>query len=289
MNAWLKIFMCLGTAIMVYAQQPPPTDIYLLGMKFKKNNYLLTQPLNITVHPGYDNQPHFHPKKPLLYYSSAGNDGKTDIKVYNYKTGETRLLTQTAEREYSPTVTPDGKFISCIIQRDNGAQDLGKYPIDGGEAVVIINNLIVGYHAWIDEHQLLLFVLGQPNTLRLFDLRTGRDKIIAENIGRSLHRIPGSDEMSFVEKREDAWYIRKYNPVNETITTLTTTLPGREDLTWTPDGKILMSDGERLFSIHPGRESTWKALPASAALSLKSITRLAVNRKGNKLALVASE
>ncbi|MCS6973070.1 MAG: hypothetical protein N2044_01310 [Cyclobacteriaceae bacterium] len=289
MNALLKIFLCLGTAGLVYAQQPPPTDIYLLGMKFKKNNYLLTQPQNITARAGYDNQPHFHPEKPLLYYSSAGNDGRTDIKVYNYKTGETRLLTQTAEREYSPTVTPDGKFISCIIQRDNGAQDLGKYPIDGGEPVVIINNLIVGYHAWINEHQLLLFVLGEPNTLRLFDLRTGRDKIIAENIGRSLHRIPGSNEMSFVEKRADAWYIRKYNPVNETITTLTSTLPGREDLTWTPDGKILMSNGERLFSIHPGRERVWKELPASAAMSLKSITRLAVNRKGNKLALVASE
>ncbi len=84
-----------------------------------------------------------------MYYSSFDEDGRSDIKSHNLDSGETSNFTETSEREYSPTVTPDGKFVSCIIQRDNGAQYLGKFPIDVGVPVILIDDLIVGYHAWI--------------------------------------------------------------------------------------------------------------------------------------------
>lgn len=115
----------------LFARQPPGTEIFLFDLKVSQNNIILSNPQNITNRVGYDNQPYFHPEKPIVYYSAADESGRTDIMVYNYKTGERKKLTDTPEREYSPTVTPDGKFISCIIQRDNGAQDLGMYPIDG--------------------------------------------------------------------------------------------------------------------------------------------------------------
>ncbi|MEJ0031081.1 MAG: hypothetical protein WDO15_12190 [Bacteroidota bacterium] len=70
-------------------------------------------------------------------------------------------ITGTSEREFSPTVTPDKQFLSCIIQRDDGVQDLGKYPIDGGDPALIIDNLKVGYHVWVDNSHLALFVLGE--------------------------------------------------------------------------------------------------------------------------------
>jgi len=61
---------------------------------------------NITNHKGYDNQPYFHPDEPVIYYSSFNEEGRSDIKSYNYKTGVTSNITTTSEREYSPTVTP---------------------------------------------------------------------------------------------------------------------------------------------------------------------------------------
>lgn len=276
-------------ALQLFSQQPPATDIYIFDMKIRKSGIILSNPQNITARKGYDNQPFFHPENPLLYYASADEDGRTDIMVYNYQTDETSRLTHTAEREYSPTATPDGKFISCIIQRDHGAQDLGKYPVNGGEPIVLINNLTIGYHAWINENQLLLFVLGQPNTLRLYDVNAGEDKILAQNIGRSLHRIPGTDEMSFVEKQQDNWFIKTYNPQNGNISTITTTLPGHEDLTWTPDGKILMSDGTKLYYFTPGKGGVWKKITLPQEIILKNITRLAVNKQGTKLAVVAED
>lgn len=289
MKVFLFLIIIFFPVIQAYSQQPPSTDIYVFDLKIRKGEMIPVNAKNITARKGYDNQPFFHPEKPLVYYASADEDDRTDIFFYNYETGETNRLTKTTLREYSPTVTPDKQFISCIIQRDNGAQDLGKYSIAGGEPVILIDHLIVGYHAWINENELLLFVLGQPNTLRLYDVNTKKDKILSENIGRSLHRIPRSSEMSFVEKGANGWFIKKYNPKSGNITTLAETLPGREDLTWTPDGKILMSDGAQLYSLRPGKDTAWKKVALPEDMIFKNITRLAINKQGTKLAVVAED
>lgn len=270
-----------------FGQQPPGTDIYLFDMDLKKNKVTLSNPKNITNRSGYDNQPFFHPDKPLIYYASADGSGRTDILVYNYATGSGEKLTNTQEREYSPTVTPDKKFISCIIQRDNGAQDLGKYPIEGGEPEIIINNLTVGYHAWADQENLILFVLDKLNSLQWYSVTDGKNSVIAENIGRSLHRIPGTTFMSFVDKRSSEWSVTKFQGKNGPFNKLVNTIPNKEDLAWTPDGKILMSDGKKIF-FWQERAKDW--IPITTDVNfLAGITRMAVNSKGDKLAIVVSE
>ena len=272
----------------LYAQTG--SEIFLFDLQSKKTKLTLSNPKNISNHTGYDNQPSFHSEKPLIYYSSFNDDGRSDIKIFNYKTGETTNLTKTSEREYSPTLTPDKQFISCIIQRDNNAQDLGKYPVEGGQPTVIIDNLIVGYHAWIDDTRLLLFVLGEPQTLRLYDTKAKTDKILSEKIGRSLHAIPGQNAMSFVHKISDSeWIIKRFDKTTGAITDIATTLPGREDLCWTPDGKIIMSDGSKIYWLDPAQEKKWLEIPMPSNEKIKGITRLAINKKGTQLAVVVAE
>jgi Tol biopolymer transport system component len=267
------------------------SEILLFDLHVKKGRLILFNPKNVTNHIGYDNQPSFHSGKPLIYYSSFNEEGRSEIKVYNYKSGETTQLTQTQEREYSPTLTPDKQFISCIIQRDSGAQDLGKYPATGGQPIVLIDNLIVGYHAWVDNDRLLLFVLGEPQTLHLYNVKTKEDKILTEKIGRSLHKIPDQNAMSFVHKISDTeWVIKKFDIATLTISTIINALPNREDLCWTADGRILMSDGTKIYSVKPNKEKEWSELQIKSGNELlKGVTRLAINREGNKLAVVVAE
>src|SRR5882757_6841126 len=144
------LFPCFVFACLVSFSQTG-SEIYLFDMKFSKGQVTLSNGINITHHKGYDNQPFFHPSRPIIYYSSFNDSGRSDIKYYNYETKETKNLTLTHEREYSPTITPDEKFISCIIQRDNGAQELAKFPINGGKPEVLVWHLKVGYHAWVGE------------------------------------------------------------------------------------------------------------------------------------------
>lgn len=140
----MKIIFLLSlflSAIRIEAQTG--SEIYLFELKEKNDQLSVFNPVNITNHKGYDNQPFFHPKKSVIYFSSFNDSGRSDIKYYDIKKDRTTQLTFTFEREYSPTLTPDGKFISCIIQRDDGSQDLGKYPLKGGKPQVLINTLKV--------------------------------------------------------------------------------------------------------------------------------------------------
>jgi Tol biopolymer transport system component len=286
-----KIITLLLLFVSIKSFSQAGSEILLFDLSAKKGKLALSNPKNITNHKGYDNQPSFHSSEPLVYYSSFNDDGRSDIKIYNYKTGETKSLTRTTEREYSPTLTPDGKFISCIIQRDNEAQDLGKYPVDGGQPIVLIDNLIVGYHAWLDQDRVICFVLGQPQTLHIYNVKTKEDKIVAENIGRSLHRIPNKKAMSFVKKTtETEWSIMQLDIETLAITKLIDTMPEREDLCWSPEGRIITSDGAKIYSIDPAKEKDWIELEIKSGKELlKGVTRLAINKKGDKLAVVVVE
>jgi hypothetical protein len=97
--------------------------------------------------------------------------------------------------------------------------------------------------------------------------------------------------MSFVHKISDSeWIIKRWDAATSEMTTITKTLPGREDLCWTPDGRIVMSDGTKIYSIDPVKEKEWSIVSIeSGSELLKGATRLAIDREGNKLAIVVAE
>lgn len=283
------LLLLLSFCSSAYAQTG--SEVYLFDLKTKKGKIILSNPQNVTNHPGYDNQPSFHSDEPLLYFTSFNEEGRADLKSYDYKSKQTKNITQTPEREYSPTLTPDKKYLSCIIQRDNGAQDLGKYPVTGGTPDVLIDNLTVGYHVWTDNSHVALFVLGKegsPNTLHYLRLPTKEDTVLAENIGRSLHKIPNETAFSYVHKiGESNWEIKRMDTNTLKGETIASTLPGREDITWTPSGTILSSDGTKLYQL---RNKVWEEIVIKESVpALKGITRLAISAKGDKLAVVVSE
>ena len=274
------------------------SEIFLFDMKTTNGQVHLSNGIDITNHKGYDNQPFFHPSQPVIYYSSFDDSSRSDIKLYNYKTHQTSNLTVTREREYSPTVTPDEKFISCIIQRDNGAQDLAKYPIHGGKPEVLIWHLKVGYHAWAGDDKLFLFVLDDSihNSLHYYYPGKNADTVIAENIGRGLHKIPGQNAMSFTQKITDKQFvIKKFDLNTSIINTIIPAVPGQDQLCWLQNGTILMSDGSKLFSYQENsftelKDRKWQAVIVEGDSSmLKGVTRLATNIDNTKLAVVVSE
>ena len=288
-----QLFSILVLYCSIISSAQSGSEIYLFDLKIKDGQVFLSNGINITNHKGYDNQPFFHPSQPIIYYSSFNDSNRSDIKFYNYQTKETNNLTTTNDREYSPTVTPDENYISCIIQRDNGAQDLGKYPIGGGDPIVFINTLKIGYHAWASNDKLILFVLGDSstNTLHIYDLAKKTDLVIAKNIGRSLHKIPGQDAMSFVQKITDTTsVITRLDPSTGATSPLAYTIKGSDHLTWLQNNIILMSNGTVLFTSSTGKDAAWKpAIVQGDATMLKGVTRLAVNKENTKLAVVVSE
>jgi hypothetical protein len=287
----LFLFLVVIPAMASYGQSG--SEIYLFDIKVKNGQVTISGGINITNHKGYDNQPFFHPSRPIVFYSSFNDSGRSDIKYYDFKKKTTGNLTLTSEREYSPTVTPDGKFISCIIQRDNGAQDLAKYPISGGKSIILINDMTIGYHAWVDNHKLTLFVLEDSarHTLHYYNLSTKEDTTLAVGIGRSLHRIPGQQAMSFIQKVSDSLCLVKgFDPATLSITTLAQTVKGSDHIAWLKNNTILTSSNNQVFYYQLNREASWQPVIVEGDTSLlKGVTRLAANADNTKLAVVVSE
>ncbi|MFQ5753553.1 MAG: hypothetical protein ACE5HI_16305, partial [bacterium] len=77
--------------------------------------------------------------------------------------------------------------------------------------------------------------------------KTGKGDKIMGGIGRSLHKIPNTNVISFVRKvSENEWWIKQLDLQDRKIKSLILTLPGSEDYAWTPDGIILMGQGSKL-------------------------------------------
>ncbi len=296
---------CLALCISARAQQPTPAptplpdnDIYVVELQTRAGKLTFGQPLNITQHAGYDNQPSFLPDGQSLFYASQRDDKQTDIYRYDLRGGTTTQVTATPESEYSPTVMPGGKFFSVVRVEADKTQRLWQFPLAGGPAALVIENVKpVGYHLWLDARTLALFVLGadgQPSTLQLVTLAKDRPAAVEVstlhvNIGRSLQRVPRKGQVfSFVHKvAADNWLIKLVDVGGHQTTTVIKTLPGSEDLAWLPDGTLLLAQGAKLFRLNPAHDTDWQETHDFTAAGLNKITRLAVSPKGDRLALVA--
>ncbi|MBI3491104.1 MAG: PD40 domain-containing protein, partial [Acidobacteria bacterium] len=226
------------------APAPPDTEIFLAALTTGGQSLSVGRPVNVTSSPGYDNQPSFTPDGGGILFTSIRGGAQTDIYRYDIASGATTRVTSTLESEYSPTITPDGAHISVIRVEADGTQRLWRFTLGGTEPDVVLQDVKpVGYHAWVDDHTLALFVLGQPATLQIADTRTGNAEIVVRGINRSIQRVPARGTISFVE-RESAGatnadvrlWIRELDPKSRRAAPLVTAVASAKeaDCAWTP-------------------------------------------------------
>ncbi len=281
----------------VSAAGPPASDIVIVDIrkhhdyKEGKDEISFGAPKRITDFVGYNNQPFFMPDGKSLLYTSIINK-QADIYRYDLQTGKTTQVTNTPESEYSPTLMPDKKNISVVrVEADGKTQRLWKFPLDGGAPSLIIEDVKgVGYHLWINDHMLALFIVGgsgKPNFLETYDLRTHKSEFIIDNPGRVMRLVPNREQFSFVHKvSPDHWEVKAFNLHTHTSASLIATVTGAEDYAWLPDGRLLMAKDSKLFVIVPLSGKEWTQADDFAVPGLAGITRIAASAKGDRLAMV---
>jgi WD40-like Beta Propeller Repeat len=296
-------------ALVVSQTAPPPdTEVYLAAVAVRDGRLTFGPPLNISSNPGYDNQPSFTPDGAAVLFTSVRGDRKpdptntaasgSDIYRYDIASGRTLQLTDTPESEYSPTVTPDRAHVSTVRVEAGGTQRLWRFSIDGRDPELVLADIKpVGYHAWIDDHTVALYVLampGQPATLQVADTRTGKASTVASAIGRSIQLAPDGT-VSFVKRAAGdgsgvsaSLTVHRLDPRTMQTTMLVAVPSGatEADIAWTPDGTLLVAQGSTLYGWRIG-DHAFQPVGDLAALGLRGVTRLSVSPKGDRMALVA--
>ena len=216
-------------------------------------------------------------------------DGQTDVAEVELQGFSWAWITNTEGSEYSPTPVPGSEDFSGIKLEKDGTQLLWRYHYDLSSPSVLVPGLKIGYHCWFNENVIVAFVLGEPPTLQACYLKEGENRVFQSNIGRSLHKIPGKPLVSYVSKEQDTWWIKSLDPISGGTEEIIATLQGAEDMAWTPDGTIIMGQGEKLFQYHPGRDQDWREIASLGEYKLRGITRLAVSPLGSTIAVVVEQ
>lgn len=272
------------------AQSPPATDIWILSLQEREAGLRVSEPRRATDREGYDNQPHFLPGGAGLLYTSIDDTGQADIHRMDLETGETRPLTRTApESEYSPTLMAGGNRFSTVRVEADSTQRLWWFELETGRpgAPLLENVAPVGYHAWADDQTLVLFVLGDPATLRVANVASGQVRIVAEDIGRTILPVPGRPAVTFLHYVEGEGWITELDPSTDERRRLARTFPENEYYAWTPGSRLLTARGSVLYHLGPGTEQGWEVVADLAPHGIGGITRLAVSPEGDRLAVVA--
>lgn len=277
-------------------QTPPRTEVYLASLTSGAKSAVTGPLVNISQSPGYDNQPSYLPDGRAVLFTSDRVDRQTDIFRYDITSKAVTRLTQDSDNEYSPLVMPGGRRFS-VVHGDE--QSLWSYDLDGSNGRLLYQHRgKIGYHVWVDANVVGVFVLGdrgQPNTLQIVDLETGRATVIASSIGRALLMQPGTGQLTFVDKSQrDHWTVKRVDPRTRSVATLVETPAGSEDCAWDPaTGQLLMGSGTKILGWSPADPAHgWRALGDLVSDGIANITRLAVSPvatapAAGRLALVA--
>ncbi len=277
----------------------PDTDIYLADLDAA--TMTLSNVRNITQRRGYDNQPAFSANDSVLYYVASVSNAPTDVFRYTIATGERTRITTTAEAEFSPTPMNDGKSLSVVRVGKPGAADeeytesqqLWRYTLDGRPIAPIIGARRVGYHCWVSDGTVALFIVGNdhtrtPHTLVAADLASRQTTLVASSIGRTIRISPGG-ALTYVDTSDSTRsVVTAIAPNNETTKPLLQLPGGTEDFAWLPDGRILVSNGTEFLYWDGTISSSLRPIQAPQ-LPTGKIGRIVVSHGGRVVAFVVTK
>jgi len=273
--------------------QMSETDIWLVNIVKKEGKYSYEKPLNITNRKGYDNQPSFTDENKGIYFVSDKVENQTDIFIYNIKHKTINPVFQTRESEYSPTLTTDNKFITCVVVLTDSSQQLLNYDVENKLSAVEIakgipNTDSVGYFTWLNKDTVLYYKLTEPHSLRAWDITTNKDVWICDHPTRAFKKIGNTSQFIYgIKKDSTSVEFRIYNPTLRESKVYATYPSINQDFVWNNELGLIKSENSELLNYNPLTKK-WNLLFSFSNIGIKKITRFVFDSKNKRLAIVSN-
>lgn len=262
-------------------------EIFLYDASNSSGKLKLTNPQNISNNEGYDSQPSFVNDNEIIFASNR--NGQTDIASYRANFDTKSWINFTEGGEYTPLKIPNKRAISAVRLDKDGKQRLYRYSLSDGSNSELIKDLVVAYYLWYDENTIVSAVIEEENlNLYVSNLNDGSNKRYQKRVGRSFHKIPNTNLVSYISKENpDKWEIKSLNPESGETKFIANTIEGVEDICWLINGSILSGKDSKLYKFKPKYDNDWKEVTDLSQNGITKITRIASNAISSKLLITA--
>lgn len=264
----------------------PDTDVFIAELNLSADNISVANPFNVSNNPGYDNQPSFRSDGEDLLFAKT-RKGQTDIYSYDPESGPGDWLTKTpGGSEFSPLEIPDTRSVSAIRLDTTGLQRLYRYEFnDKQNSQLLFDDLKIGYHLWYSSDILVCTVLIEKRMdLVVAYPKDQSSRTFQKRVGRSLHRIPGKDLISFVSMEDGKPILKSMDPISGSTAVIAPLPEGIQDVCWLPNGKLICGGAGILQVWNPETQRWSTAVELGADFGV--ISRIAVNKQGTLIAMV---
>jgi len=282
----MKKLLLLFIPVFTFAQAN--TEIHLFDINLKNNEWVISNGKNISNNRGYDNQPHFYDDNTVLFSSTRNK--QTDIIKYDISLDKLTYVSNTPNGgEYSPQRIPNSKHLSAVRLDKDGKQGFYAYNFNTGKYKELIQDLVVAYPLWYDQNTLISSaIVNDSLQLNISSITPQKNIGLIKNVGRSFHKIPNSNLISFMKKNGQEWEVWSLHPRTK-ATKFIVNVQENQDVCWLPNGELLFPHKNRIYKYNPETKESPSIFYAFTNEEINNISRITVNENGTKLAFAAEE
>jgi ketosteroid isomerase-like protein len=302
----MALVLLLLTSAATLTAQINDSEVWVGSLDMSDGRFVVSSLVNISNHPGYDNQPAFFPDGTRLVFTSQvavldETGHSVQARIHDFATGTSTLVP--GALGFSPTPTADG---SLMLLRDG---QVWLHYVSGwlhdisGRDTALTETKDAGYYTRFDDRMWVLYMNDKQRRIVIYDATTKALDTMATGSVTAPIRIPGKQAVTFVaaepfpapevEAAKSApprKLVLKQLDLNDRRVTTLAPIPFATSGShvWTSRQTLLMASGHTIYEWNPARPDEWRKAAELDNPELQGLTRIALSPRGDRIALVST-
>jgi ketosteroid isomerase-like protein len=296
----LVLFFALAASVATASAQINDAEVWVGSLDMTGGRFAVSNLVNISNHPGYDNQPSFFSDGSRLVFTSQiaeldETGHAVQAVIYDLASGTSTAVT--GALGFSPTPAADGKSLMMLREGHVVLRDAA------GKETALTETKDAGYFTRFDDPTWVLFMNDKQRRIVIYDATTKALETMAVGANTAPFRVPGKRAVTFVATEPfpapegDAaksapprkLVLRQLDLNDRRVITLATIpFATSGSHVWTSRGTLLMASAHTIYEWDPAHPEDWRKAAEFDNPELQGLTRIALSPRGDRIALVST-